>query len=730
VRLRLRVRGLDCAEEVRLLERTVGPVVGGREHLAFDVLHGRMMVLDTAPAVEAEAILRAVREAGLEAEVDRGQQGGGDRDLRRRTLLTAASGGLWLAGILLHLATVGFFETLDLLAGHDGDRLPPAEIAAFALAVGTGLVLLVPRAWAALRARRPDMYLLVTVAALGAVALGEWFEAAAVVFLFALSLLLERWSVARARRAIAALLDLAPPVARLVGPDGTREVPAATVEPGARIRVLAGERIPLDGVVRAGRSAVDQAPITGESVPVEKGPGDEVYAGTILVEGILEIETTRPATDTVLARIVRMVEEARARRTRSERWVDRFARVYTPAVMTAALLLFLVPVLMGAPAEVWLYRALVLLVVACPCALVISTPVSVVSALAAAARHGVLVKGGSHLETAARLGAVAFDKTGTLTLGRPRLVAVEAAPDADPDEVLRLAAALEARSVHPLARAVVAGARARGLAWPEPARVVTVPGRGLVGELEGETLWLGSPRFAAERGADLGDLATALARLEEEGRSVVVVGRGARVLGLLALFDVPRPEARAALAELRRLGIRSLVLLTGDHRRTAEAMAREVGLDEVRAELLPEDKVAAVRGLARDRAPVAMVGDGVNDAPAMAEAQLAVAMGAIGTDVAIETADVALMTDRLDRLPWLVAHGRRMLATIRANVAFALAVKALFVGLALGGYAVLWLAVAADVGATLVVVAWALRLLAVGAPAEDRVHPGTVPAPA
>lgn len=713
VRLRFRVRGLDCAEEVRLLERAVGPLVGGREHLAFDVLHGRMAVLESASPVTVEAILKAVREVGLDAEVDRGGRTLEDAIPRHQVWLTAASGGFWIAGILWHLATTGFFATLNLLAGHADATIPAPEWGLFLLSVLTGLVLLAPRAWNALRSWRPDMYLLVTVAAVGAIVIDELFEAAAVVFLFALSLLLERWSVDRARRAIEALLDLAPPTARLVGPDGEREVPAESVAPGSRIRVLAGERIPLDGVVRAGRSAVDQAPITGESMPVEKGPGDPVYAGTILVEGTLELETTRPASDTVLARIVRMVEEARTRRTTSERWVDRFARIYTPAVMVAALLLFIVPVAAGAPVEPWLYRALVLLVVACPCALVISTPVSVVSALAASARHGVLVKGGTHLETAARIQAVAFDKTGTLTLGRPTLVAVVPAPGVSEDELLATAGALEAQSVHPLARAIVAGVKERGVAIPEAREVITIPGRGLEGRLGEAVAWLGSPRFAAERGANLGPLEAELARLEDEGRTVVVVGAGDRVLGLLGLFDVPRPEARAALAALHRLGVARLVMLTGDHRRTAEALARELGLDEVRAELLPEDKVTAVRTLARERAPVAMVGDGVNDAPAMAEAQLAVAMGAIGTDVAIETADVALMTDRLDRLPWLVAHGRRMLATIRTNVAFALGVKAVFVALALLGYAVLWLAVAADVGATLVVVAWALRLLAV-----------------
>jgi Cd2+/Zn2+-exporting ATPase len=489
-------------------------------------------------------------------------------------------------------------------------------------------------------------------------------------------------------------------------------VAVAEVRPGQRFVVPAGERIPLDGRVVAGSSAVNQAPITGESVPVEKEPDAEVFAGTINGDGALTIAATKTFEDTTLARIIRMVEEAHARRAPSEQWVERFARVYTPAVMVLALLVFLVPpVLFGGAWSEWLYRALVLLVIACPCALVISTPVAIVASLASAARAGVLVKGGAFIELPAHLRAIAMDKTGTITRGEPEVVRVIPLNQHTEAELLARAAALEARSTHPLARAVVRHAEQQGLV-PQPAvDVQMLKGRGLTGTFDGEAFWLGSHRYVVERGQDSPELARQAEALEADGKTVIVIGNARHVCGLVAVADTIRPEARKVMQQLHAAGVPHVVMLTGDNRVTAEAIAREVGIDEVHAELLPEGKVEKVEKLVARYGTVAMVGDGVNDAPALARASLGVAMGAIGSDAAIETADVALMTDDVSRLAWLIGHAKRTLAVIRQNIMFSLAVKALFVVLTFAGMASLWGAIAADVGASLLVVANALRLL-------------------
>ena len=711
-----KVQGLCCADEVAALRKAVGPLFGGGERLAFDVLNARMTVPADAGAVKDEAILKAVAATGMSATPWSTSAGKDETNALRRQQIffTAASGVFVLIGIVIHVVLAGGLAAAwKLFGSHAETPMPLPEVLAYAAAAALGARFVAVKAWYAIRNLRPDMYLLMSVAVIGAMIIGEWFEAATVSFLFALSLALESWSVGRARRAIAALLDLAPPTARLLRRDGAEiTVPVAEVRPGNRFVVPAGERIPLDGRVTEGLSAVNQAPITGESVPVEKQPGAEVFAGTINGDGTLIVRATKSAQDTTLARIIQMVEDAHARRAPSEQWVERFARVYTPAVMAFAILIFVLPpLLFGEAWGDWFYRALVLLVIACPCALVISTPVSIVAALASAARAGVLVKGGAFIELPARLKAIALDKTGTITRAEPQIARIVPLGNHTEAELIARAAALEARSTHPLARAILRYAQAQGIA-PEPATNVQVlQGKGLTGTFAGEEFWLGSHRYVAERNQSTPDIVRAAEAMEADGKTVIVVGNQRHVCGLIAVADTIRPEARAVVRQLHEAGIAHVAMLTGDNRVTAEAIAREVGIDEVHAELLPEDKVRKVEELVKRYGTVAMVGDGVNDAPALARANLGIAMGTIGSDAAIETADIALMTDDVSKLAWLVRHAKRTLGIIRQNIGFSLALKAAFVVLTFAGMASLWAAIAADTGASLLVVLNGLRLL-------------------
>jgi Cd2+/Zn2+-exporting ATPase len=697
-----RITGLDCAEEVAVLKREVGPVVGGEERLAFDVLNGRMIVSELPVGVESRAIVDAVKRAGLGAEAVDGnlpivELPASFWQQRGRLVLTAVSGAA-LGGAMI--------------AQHLAARSDVANVL-FGVATVAGVWLVLPKAWGAIRRRQPDMNLLMTVAVVGAVAIGEYFEAAAVAFLFSVSLLLESWSVGRARRAIAALMDLAPPTAWLVAGDGSmKQVSPTDVPIGAAILVKPGERIPLDGKVLDGASDINQAPITGESVPVPKAAGDAVFAGTINGDGALRIESTRAASDTTLARIIRMVGDAQSKRGPSEQWVEKFARVYTPTIMLVALAIFLMPpLLFGGAWHVWFYNALVLLVIACPCALVISTPVSIVAGIASAARQGVLVKGGAFLEAPAHLRAIAFDKTGTLTAGRPQVVEIVPLSGHDERELVERAAAMEQHSEHPIARAVLDYAQTHHFI-PAPADDFQVlQGKGARAKFDGREFWLGSHRYLEERGQETPEIHAQLEAMAGQGRTVVVVGNATHVCGLVALADEIRPGIVDTLADLRAAGVEHLIMLTGDNRPTAEAVAAKAGVDEVRAELLPEDKVTAIETLVAKYGRVAMIGDGVNDAPALARASVGIAMGAAGTDAAIETADIALMSDDLSKLPWLIRHSRRVLSVVRQNIVFSLTVKLAFVILTFAGVSSLWGAIAADMGASLLVIANGLRLL-------------------
>jgi Zn2+/Cd2+-exporting ATPase len=717
VTLRFKIHGMDCADEVATLRREVSSIVGGESNLAFDVLNGRMTVTSAGNDLAVVSIVRAVERAGMRAEVWTDAPNAASPERRRlhdgRTIATIASGVFLFGGFLARAIMGGLNTALGLAEPTGAHMVPNLTITLYALGIGSGAWCILPRAWAALRRLRPDMNLLMTIAVLGAAAIGQWFEAATVAFLFAVSLSLESWSVGRARRAIAALMALTPPTVTMLREGGDEEtVPPDSVRVGARFLVRSGERIALDGNVVRGSGEVNQDPITGESVPVFKSAGAQVFAGSVNGEGVLEVESTRPAAETVVARIVRMVGEAGARRAPAEMWVDRFARVYTPAVMILAAGVMLVPpLLFGGLWQEWLYRALVLLVIGCPCALVISTPVSIVSALAAAARNGVLIKGGAYVEAPAHLRVVAFDKTGTLTTGAPGVVTVVPMNGHSEAELLARAAAIEIRCEHPVAAAIVRYAGEQGTEF-KPAQDVTVlRGSGASGVVDGKQYWVGSHRYTDERGQGSQTLCDRLDAMATAGETAVAVGNQEHVCGLIGLRDSIRPGARTVLDDLRQAGIRKIVMLTGDNRGTASTVGRATGVDEVHAELLPEDKVAVVDSLVAEFGAVAMVGDGVNDAPAMARATVGIAMGAIGSDVAVETADIALMSDNLAKLPWLIRHSRRTLAIIRQNISFSLSVKALFTVLTFVGAASLWGAIAADMGASLLVVFNGLRLL-------------------
>jgi len=697
---------MDCAEEVSLLKRELVPLLGDEDRLGFDLLNGKLTVDTSSPDVTHADVLAAIERTGLKSETWHDDVSANDNQSfwqqHQRSIFTTVSGLFGLTGLILQLTAAGQSESV-----------PIGSIALYSIGIVAGLVMVLPKAWRSLVSLRPDMNLLMSVAVIGAVLIGEWFEGSTVAFLFSFSLLLESWSVGRARRAIASLMDLSPPTAHLRHESGdVKDIAPADVRVGSTVVVRPGEKIPLDGRVTSGISGVNQAPITGESVPVEKEPGDEVFAGTINGDGLLEVETTKAANDTTLARIIKMVGDAGSKRAPSEKWVEKFAAIYTPAVMTVALLMLVIPPLaLGGEWSVWLYRSLVLLVIACPCALVISTPVSVVAALAAAARNGVLIKGGVFIELPAQLKAIAMDKTGTLTQGAPAVVDVVPMNGHDEHELLMRAGALELNSNHPLARAIVEEAKRRNLELVSADDFETIQGKGASGVINGKPFWLGSHRYLEQRDQETPEVHEQLESMQQAGRTVVVVGNDEHVCGFITLADAIREETRDAIRQLHEMGVEQLVMLTGDNEGTAKTIAKEAGIDQVHAELLPEDKVAAVERLVKQYEHVGMIGDGVNDAPALARASLGLAMGAAGSDAAIETADIALMSDDLSKLPWLIHHSRRTLSIIRQNIAFSLAVKVLFVILTFAGSASLWAAIAADMGASLLVIGNGLRLL-------------------
>ncbi|WP_449390473.1 heavy metal translocating P-type ATPase [Enterobacter hormaechei] len=694
---KLSIAKMDCPTEETLIRNKLGTVAGVAD-LDFNLMQRTLSVRHANQVLPD--VLVALQALGFEAQVV---------DTAEVASPSAAPvttpTNWWPLGI--SLVTASAAEAVYWL--HNGNHWSVVVLAL--VAVFTGGLSTYKKGWIALKNRNLNMNALMSIAVTGAMLIGHWPEAAMVMVLFALAEVIEAKSLDRARNAIRGLLDLTPEQATVQQADGTwREVGAKQITIGARVRVKPGERIALDGEVLEGRSAVNQAPITGESLPVEKSPGDSVFAGTINESGSFEYRVTALANNSTLARIIQAVEAAQGSRAPTQRFVDQFARWYTPVVFGVAIAVALLPPLfMGAAWLDWIYRALVLLVVACPCALVISTPVSIVSGLAAAARHGILIKGGVYLEEGRKLRWLALDKTGTITHGKPAQTDFVTWGNALASDSRSIAASLAARSDHPVSKAVAQAAQTDGVALLDVAEFNALPGRGVQGQINGATYHLGNHRMLEELGQCTPELEQRIAALETAGKTVVMLVGAKGVHGLFAVADTIKDSSKRAIAELHALGINT-VMLTGDNPHTAQAIAAQAGIDRAQGNQLPDDKLREVEQLSRN-GKVGMVGDGINDAPALARADIGFAMGAAGTDTAIETADVALMDDDLRKIPTFVRLSRATAQVLMQNIVLALGIKAVFLVLTFTGHATMWMAVFADMGASLLVVGNGLRLL-------------------
>lgn len=702
-RLVFSISNMDCPTEEKLIRKHLE----GRsdiEALQFNLMERKLTVTTALSVSAVQSVLQEIGMQAVPATIEGGLVTVGEPPEGRSRITWWRVG---FAGVLALLA-----EGL-VFAGMAESAWPVVALALLAIALGG--VDTLRKGWFALKTFTLNINFLMSIAVAGAIVIGQWPEAAMVTVLFAVAELIESYSLEKARGAIQKLMAMAPETARLQMTAGQwQEVEARTVLPGQIVQVLPGERVPLDGEVVAGRSTVNQAPITGESLPVEKLVGDAVFAGTINEHGVIEVKVSADYSHTTLAKIIETVQEAQAQRAPTQRFVDEFARYYTPAVVVMALFVVLVPsVFMGLPFETWLYRGLVLLVIACPCALVISTPVTVVSALAAAAQQGILVKGGVYLEGGHKLTLVALDKTGTLTEGRPVVTDVMPLNHRPLPELLQLAMSLDAHSTHPVAAAIVAHATGLGVSPSAVTEFESLTGRGVTGVIDGQRYYLGNHRLIEELVVCSPAVEERLFRLEAEGKTAVVLATTTEPLAVLAVADAIRESSVQAVRELNAMGIRTL-MLSGDNQQTAATIAAQVGITDARGNLLPEDKLKIVAELQAAGEVVGMVGDGVNDAPALAKSFIGFAMGAAGTDTALETADVALMKDDLRKLPAFITLSRQASRVLWQNISVALGIKAVFFGLALAGMATLWMAVFADMGASLIVVFNGLRLLRSG----------------
>jgi Cd2+/Zn2+-exporting ATPase len=708
-----RIQKMDCPTEEKLIQDRLGHMEG-IVSLRFDLLQRELTVQHTlgSPATILTALAKLDLDPKLISDslAKAGTAGSTVDDHGAEMANYKVSAGKWALMGVSGVAAI----TAEVAAWTTGNEQSWLVIGLALVAIGTGGLDTLWKGWIALRNLSLNMNFLMSLAVIGAAIIGQWPEAAMVIFLFAIAEMIEALSLDRARNAIQGLMAMTPDMATVKDAAGQwQEVPANTVALQALVRVKPGERIALDGVVAEGQSTVNQAPITGESMPVAKQPGDPVFAGTINERGAFDFTVTALQSNSTLSRIVKVVQQAQGERAPTQRFVDQFARYYIPAVVVLAIgVALFAPLVLGAAFQPWLYKALVLLVIACPCALVISTPVTVVSGLAAAARQGILIKGGVYLEQGRRLKALALDKTGTITVGKPVVTDLAGLVDQTPNDLLRLAASLAHRSDHPVSSAVEAHWTQQKLTEPlfDVSGFEALTGRGVKGDIGGQTYYLGNHRLVHELGVCGPELETRLKAFEQDGKTVTLLASAAAPLLILAVADTVRETSTAAIAELHGLGLQVL-MLTGDNSHTAKAIGAKVGLDDARGDLLPEDKLQVITELVATHGQVGMVGDGINDAPALAKASVGFAMGAAGTDTALETADVALMDDDLRKIAVFIRLSAKTRAILVQNITVALGIKAVFLVLALIGKATLWMAVFADMGASLLVVANGLRLL-------------------
>ena len=724
-----RIATMDCSAEESEIRRALEPIAGIRS-LRFQ-LGARTLALD-ADESAVQPALKAIRRAGFspqpvtsKKEPVASPHGHGDHDHAGHDHGGDASSG-W-EGVTRYVAALAFAVAAEALAFFAPDAMPwkIAGMALAAIAIGLAGLSIYSKGINALRNGRLNINALMTVAVTGAFLIGQWPEAAMVMALYAIAELIEARAVDRARNAIKSLMALAPDAADVQQADSSYARMLSSVVPlAAVVRVKPGERIPLDGLIISGSSAINQAPVTGESIPVDKQPGDAVFAGTINEAATLEIRITAVASNSTLARIIHAVEQAQGTRAPTQRFVDRFASIYTPVVFGLALAVaLLTPFTLGWTWTFAAYKALVLLVIACPCALVISTPVTVVSGLGAAARRGILIKGGTYLEEARNLKAIAFDKTGTITEGKPTLVVFEVLDELQSHEtVSTLAQSLAAQSDHPVSKAIAAGLTGSATA---AAHSVTsfeaIAGRGVQGDIDGQKYLLGNHRLIEERGLCSPAIEAKLAEHEKQGRTVALLATDRNVIALMAVADTIKPSSQQAVAELIALGV-TPVMLSGDNAATARTVAKLAGISDARGNLLPEDKLKAINDMRQRYGPTAMCGDGINDAPALAKADIGFAMGSAGTDTAMEAADIAIMNDDLRRIPETIRLSKRAHNILWQNITLALGIKVVFMGLALFGDATMWMAVFADMGASLLVIFNGLRLLRTSELSQKSVH--------
>ncbi|MDR6948797.1 Cd2+/Zn2+-exporting ATPase [Pseudomonas sp. 2957] len=690
-----RIEAMDCPTEQTLIQNKLGKLAGVQQ-LEFNLINRVLGVTHNLPGTEP--ITEAIKSLGMHAEpLEAGVDAPAPAAVKKHWWPLALSGLTALGAEVIHFTS----------AAPDWVVAVVALVSILSGGLGT-----YKKGWIALKNRNLNINALMSIAVTGAILIGQWPEAAMVMFLFTVAELIEARSLDRARNAISGLMQMTPEQATVLQADGNwREQEVKSVELGARVRVKPGERIALDGAVVSGSSTIDQAPITGESLPVEKTVGDKVFAGTINQAGSLEYTVTAAANNSTLARIIHAVEQAQGARAPTQRFVDQFSKIYTPAVFVFAMAVAIIPPLfMGAAWFDWIYRALVLLVVACPCALVISTPVTIVSGLAAAARKGILVKGGVYLEGGFKLDYLALDKTGTITHGKPvqtDYLSLDPTADATAPAI---AAALARRSDHPVSLAIANAAVDKNFAALTVDNFAALGGRGVKGDINGQTYHLGNHRLVEELGLCSPQLEEKLFALEKQGKSVVLLLDSSGPLALFAVADTVKETSREAIRQLHELGVKTL-MLTGDNVHTAQAIAAQVGIDEARGDLLPTDKLQAIEDLYKQGHRVGMVGDGINDAPALARAEIGFAMAAAGTDTAIETADVALMDDDLRKIPAFISLSRNTASILKQNIALALVIKAIFLAVTFAGLATMWMAVFADMGVSLLVVFNGLRLL-------------------